>query len=272
MPNYRGACHIHSTFSSDGILSVSSIAQYYRNNNYHFICLTDHSPNEDGDTISEDEMSELVRQCERSSSENFLVIPGLECETMDEWHILAIGIKEPVDYVEWKPILKDIKRQGGISILAHPLFYENKYPEDFLFELDGIEVWNARKGRRFPELTVVDRIRKLTDEGSKITGYFGQDLHRIKDHRNLDIIISEDELTISSVVRALRSKAYLLRSPAYELTPMADFPFSANIQFYSSGWLFYRTRRLMKKLYNSVSSYGIMLPGWLRKYFKEHYS
>ncbi|MFC1493554.1 PHP domain-containing protein [candidate division KSB1 bacterium] len=272
MPNYRGACHIHSTFSSDGILSIGSIAQYYRSKNYHFVCLTDHSPKEDGETFTEEEMSELIRQCEQSSTDDFIIIPGLECETVDKWHILAIGIKEPVDHVEWKPILKDIRRQGGIAVLAHPLFFENKYPDDFLYDLDGIEVWNAMKGKKYPEVTAVNKIKKLTEEGSKITGFFGQDLHRIKDHMNLDIIISEDELSTSSVVKAFRSKAYLLRSPAYELTPMADFPFSTILRFSISGWLYYRSRKLMKRLYQSISSNGVRLPDRLLKYGRDHYS
>ncbi|MCP4727693.1 MAG: hypothetical protein GY863_21820 [bacterium] len=272
MPNYRGACHIHSTFSGDGILSVAGIAQYYRSKNYHFVCLTDHSPKEDGETFTEEEISELIRQCERSSTDDFVIVPGLECETVDEWHILAIGIKEPIDYVEWKPILQDIRRQKGIAVLAHPLFYENDYPEDFLYELDGIEVWNARKGKKYPEVTVVNKIKKLTEEGSKITGYFGQDLHRTQDYRNLDIIISEDELSVSSVIKAFRSKAYLLRSSSYELTPMADFPFSTNLQFYFSGWLHYRSRKLMKKLYLSISRNGVRLPDRILRYARDHYS
>jgi predicted metal-dependent phosphoesterase TrpH len=60
---YKGNLHCHST-NSDGKLSVDELVTMYRNQGYHFLCLSEH-----------DKYTRIIDQ--EYSDENFILLPGL---------------------------------------------------------------------------------------------------------------------------------------------------------------------------------------------------
>ena len=136
MGNYIGVCHIHSVHSDDGLLSIAELARFFKERDYHFVCLTDHSPKNDGTFIGSREMAEIVQECRTVSDEKFVMVPGLECAALDDAHILAIGITEAIQSKDWKTIVHEIHAQGGYAVLAHPLFFERRYPWENLKTLE----------------------------------------------------------------------------------------------------------------------------------------
>jgi hypothetical protein len=92
------------------------------------------------------------------SSEEFLVIPGIEISSRDG-HILGLGVSEliPRDLPAEKTV-ELIREQGGIAIAAHPFGLARKIGSVFKARFDAIEVFNAHAyfisnglARRFAE-------------------------------------------------------------------------------------------------------------------------
>ena len=259
MSNYIGVCHIHSTHSSDGDLTIAEIARFFRERRYHFVCLTEHSSKPDGSFIGEDKMKEMREECRAASSDSFVVIPGLECETDSGVHILAIGVTQPIESRNYLEVIDAIKLQGGIAVLAHPFFFERKYPQELMEQLDGIEIWNGGKVP-VPDASACFMLQKLHRKGITPLAYFGLDFHRQEQYKPLCMIVSADELSVSGVVQALKSGNYLLRSPEYEITPFADFPKHKLIQWYLYERFFFSSRRWAVKLKNKLDEKGIKIP------------
>lgn len=82
-----------------------------------------------------------------------VIIPGAEVSVLgstERMHLLALNIKTslPARRLPVREAVKEIHRQGGVAILAHPV----KYPQeinndpDLLLDLDGIETVNVSEG------------------------------------------------------------------------------------------------------------------------------
>jgi len=114
---YKGNLHTHTT-GSDGALSPEDTAQQYKKAGYHFLSITDHN---------------CITRIEKN--QGILLIPGEEmaCGRKGS-HIVGIGLKEAITYnndqitnfgknfweVSPREMAELIKKQGGVSIIAHP--------------------------------------------------------------------------------------------------------------------------------------------------------
>lgn len=271
MSNYFGVCHVHSNHSQDADLSISELAKFFKEQNIHFVCLTDHNPKEDGSFISEQEMAEIVEECAAVSDKSFLMVPGLECETEDVTHILGIGIAKPVPSKDWSQIVTNIHEQGGLAVIAHPLFFENTYDLNLIEQLDGIEVWNSKGILSIPDIPAVNMLARMRKRRHKQFGTFGIDFHRQKDLKPLRIIFSDDILTVKSVLRALKTEGFLLQSPKFELGSMSEFPVVDTLKWYIQGLFFYKTRKAAKNLQHRFESNGVKIPEFLLKLPRKFY-
>jgi len=74
--------------------------------------------------------------------DNFIVIPGSEITT-DKGDILGLFLNEDIKPQAAFEVVDAIRRQGGVSILAHP-YKRQKIDEELFRMVDGIEVFNAR--------------------------------------------------------------------------------------------------------------------------------
>lgn len=110
-----------------------------------------------------------------------VIIPGSEVSVLgatERMHLLALNIKIalPARRLSVQEAAREIHRQGGVAILAHPV----KYPQelsinpDLFLDLDGIETVNVSEGV-FP-------VERYLDKNSCYRGKFilqttGSDLH-----------------------------------------------------------------------------------------------
>jgi hypothetical protein len=124
----KGNLHMH-TSKSDGKLPPEKAIQMYAKEGYDFVAVTDH-----GIYTSGEERDDL------------LVLSGIEC-TCDQFHIVGVGMKEPVeceDDMQAQDIIDEIIEAEGIPIVAHPVWSLLDH-QDF-FELSGFigaEIWNS---------------------------------------------------------------------------------------------------------------------------------
>ncbi len=122
MKGTLGNLHTHTT-CSDGTSDYESVIQEALKLNFKFIAITDHSFGEVGPCFQGGGRcdfkicDEVLEKCRRET--RIFCMPGQEVTS--QVHILAIGINKAIGG-EWprKEQVKEIHRQGGLAILAHP--------------------------------------------------------------------------------------------------------------------------------------------------------
>jgi hypothetical protein len=133
--------HCHSYYSRDGISSPEALLRQAKKRGLNGIALTDHN-NTRGWQRAEKAAIEL----------GLLLIKGEEIkikennETIGE--ILAYFINQEIN-PKGKTIgqiIKEIKDQGGIAIIAHPHHWKKPFKklEEYKNLVDGVEVFNSR--------------------------------------------------------------------------------------------------------------------------------
>jgi len=133
--------HCHSYYSHDGISSPESLLRQAKKRGLDGIALTDHN-NIRGWQRAEKEANKL----------GLLLIKGEEIkvkennETIGE--ILAYFINQEINPKgkTTDQIIKEIKNQGGIAIIAHPHHWKKPFKklEEYKNLVDGVEVFNSR--------------------------------------------------------------------------------------------------------------------------------
>lgn len=138
--------HIHTKASFDGILSIKYIINYCVNHDINILVICDH-----------DNMSLVEKALLLGCQFNILVIPAIEYST-DIGDIIGLFIKYPCTSRNFMDILRDIKDQGGLSVLPHPS--KSHRLDKIPFEMiDLIETFNSRCN--VTQNTIANNICKL---------------------------------------------------------------------------------------------------------------
>ncbi len=100
----RGNLHTHTT-QSDGALSPKETCQWYEENGYDFLFLTDHNHN-----------------TEAPPSVGHLLILSGEEVTSPKFHLLALGSQQTIGMIpqSYAEGAQAILQAGGLAIIAHP--------------------------------------------------------------------------------------------------------------------------------------------------------
>ena len=134
METLRLDLHNHSRVSRDSSLSIDQLIAQAKARGLDGFALTDH------DAIAGN--AEALRKAAR---EDLLVIPGCEVSSR-EGHVLGLFVSHPIHAGRLGQVLADIRAQGGLAVVSHPLRKGGGVPrqalEDHLDLIDGIEVYN----------------------------------------------------------------------------------------------------------------------------------
>jgi hypothetical protein len=133
---YKGNLHTHST-ESDGQASPQQLVDMYAENAYDFLAITDHVKLTDPAALD---------------AKGLLLIPGSElhggqAELGQHYHIVVLGLREPVTYPETataQEIIEAALAQGELCFVAHPSWSSLTYLD--LLPLRGhigLEVYNT---------------------------------------------------------------------------------------------------------------------------------
>ncbi len=126
--------HVHTKYSLDGKGEPREFVEIAKLKGLSGIAITDHN-----------EIEGALEAKEYSKDMDFLVIVGEEISTTCG-HILAYNIKEKIERErEPKEIVKEIKRQGGFAVVAHPDRIPSGISSKIVRTLDvsGIEALNG---------------------------------------------------------------------------------------------------------------------------------
>lgn len=213
MTTYTGMVHVHSTCSYDGQHSLDALVQEAKRRGYRFLGMSEHS-----DTLDSDRVAEFVAACNRVSSSDCLVIPGIEFTCKDKLHLLGFGVREFIVSDNPVEVSRFIHDRGGVAVVAHPRRYGYQIPPELVSELDGIEVWNAGYDGRFvPDTNALSLLQDLRKRNPSLLGFGGQDLHRLANHDYIGLSIGAAELSHASVLEALRQGNFSIQGPLWTI-------------------------------------------------------
>lgn len=148
--------HIHSKYSHDSRMSPKRIIREAKKKGLDGIAITDH----------EEFMGAI--ETEKISKE-FIVIKGEEIKT-DLGDIIGLFLTNIVKPGDSNVVIREIKRQGGVVVIPHPLMY-HILNDDLMNKIDALEVFNSRVGT-----SANDMAKKLALKKKKI-GLAGSDAH-----------------------------------------------------------------------------------------------
>ena len=203
-----GIIHVHSTLSYDGNHTLAELASFGRSRGYSFIGMSEHS-----DTFDDAKMKVLVEECDRLSSNRFLLIPGIEFSCQNNLHLIGLGIRQFTDEKDPVEVARFVRAQGGLAVVSHPSRYGYEIPATLAGEIDGIEVWNASNDSRFvPDSSVIDLWRRLRRQNGSLAALGGQDLHRISGQRHVQLLLNGGDrgLTTDAVIARLRAGDFVV--------------------------------------------------------------
>lgn len=127
--------HIHSKYSSDGILDPEKIVKIATKRGLNGIAITDHNTIKGG------------LKAKKYENEDFKVIIGSEIST-ERGEIIGLFLEEEVKSKDVQGVISEIKDQNGIVIIPHPFdelrrsaFQPTKEDVEFI---DCIEGFNSR--------------------------------------------------------------------------------------------------------------------------------
>lgn len=151
--------HIHTRYSSCSNLEPKKIIEQANKKRLDGIAITDHN------TIKGAlEVKKLNDKIDKRYKNNLKVIIGEEIMT-DKGEILAYYLKKEIKPGKFEDVLKEIKKQNGIAVIAHPysigIIGRKNAKEDIFNDLDGIETINSRAFFNFENKKAIRKAKKL---------------------------------------------------------------------------------------------------------------
>jgi hypothetical protein len=169
--------------------------------------LTEHAENMD-----EKLMKNFLKECKDSTSDKFVVVPGLEF-SFKKAHILGLGLKKFFNTKNVKDVIGKIHRYGGLAVLAHPRKFGKVSNKKELEGIDGVEVWSFEYDGLFPRPSSIDLMKQLN-----CSAFCGLDLHSKRNLRNITTVINSDELNPNSIMENLKQNNYFIKGTFVKLS------------------------------------------------------
>ncbi|MCL6520475.1 MAG: CehA/McbA family metallohydrolase [Armatimonadetes bacterium] len=223
----RGSLHTHTT-NSDGDSPPQVIADWYRENGYNFLAITDHEKLTDPLPL------------DNNPNDNFILITGEELAMPGKGspiHANAFGITETIKAPNRtlnagrsvRRLVETIRDAGGIPMVNHPNWEKGLLHIDLLY-IDGpyiLEIANMGNGSlnegNFARLSTEQIWDYLLSNGKEVYASATDDMHSIKDGPTGPngpgkgwIVAKVPELTPKAVLTAL-SKGDFYASTGVEL-------------------------------------------------------
>lgn len=171
--------HIHSNSSPDSDSDLERIVRIAKKRGLDGIAIADHDSLYTGPT----------------NIDGLTIIPGEEITLKDDSHLLAYFITKQIKGGEYtlEEAVKEIHRQGGYSVVAHP-YREGqgmfKLPEfkKKIDLIDGIELYNSKDYDNVKRKTL-SLCRKMKNKGIIFTA--GSDAHNVDDIGCVSVCVDE---------------------------------------------------------------------------------
>jgi hypothetical protein len=194
------ACHIHSEWSYDANWSLRDLATEFGRRGYRVLLTTEHDHG-----LSKRRFEKYRECCAKASSDELLIVPGLEYSDEDNLvHILVWGqLPFLGEGLSTGTLLKTVHSFGGIAVMAHPsrLAAWKGFDPQWTEHLLGIEIWNRKTDGWAPSADA----RTLLEDTGLLT-FAGLDFHDRRQFFPLSMHLNvTGEVSEGSILEALRS-------------------------------------------------------------------
>jgi hypothetical protein len=210
----RAASHVHSEWSYDGKWQLEQLARAFSKRGYRIILLTEHDQ-------GFDESKRLRHRdaCQRASTEEILLVPGIEYS--DPSNVIHLLVWGDVPFVgsgaEPERVLSAARACGGVAVFAHPSRKEawKRFNPDWSDMVLGIEFWNRKTDGWAPSKDAWPLVQL-----SNSIAFAGLDFHDSRQFfpmaTTLEIQSPISEATVLAALRArrCRSEVFGLAAPA----------------------------------------------------------
>jgi hypothetical protein len=196
----KAACHVHSEWSYDGKWSLDKLVREFGRRGYRALLMTEHDRG-----FTQDRLLEYRDVCAQRSSDQVLVVPGIEYSDAENMvHVLVWG---PLPFLgegrSTSELLPKVRQYNGLAVLAHPSrrnawqLFDPAWSVDLL----GIEMWNRKTDGWAPSRTAPDLLKN-----KNLLPFVGLDFHTRRQCFPLSLELNLAEgITEESVLNALRS-------------------------------------------------------------------
>ena len=260
----KGAIHIHSTYS-DGEFTLARLREVYMAEGCDFVCMTDHA-----EAFDDKKLASYIDECRSLSDDRFRFIAGLEYTCDNRMHVLGYGVTSIVATSSPQEVIRRIKSEGGVSVIAHPMDSAFEWIESFEELPDGIEVWNSKyDGRYAPRPGTFRLLNRLQRREPLMRAFYGQDLHWKKQHRGLFNILKIQSSSREEVLTALSRGDYYGLKGELELPSSGLVPEALLSRFGSINGRYSRKRRMIKRAKKVIDLMGVTVPAPLKEQLRK---
>ena len=216
----RGIIHCHSDLSYDCKVSLPELSRQLRSEGFHFVALTEHALG-----VTRKAYEDFVARCRDETSDEFVVLPGIEFRCEDGVEIAGAGLWEFMEGNDAGSVVSQIHAQGGYAIWVHPK--KRGYKIDRLLECDAVEVLNAKvDGTVAPDFELLNRVleARQTEGRSSPQVIFGLDLHNLDQLRDVWIECAVRKLDAQEILASLGEGRFWSCVPQGRVSANGEMP------------------------------------------------
>ncbi len=198
----NATCHVHSDWSYDGSWPLEKLATKFSGRGCRVLMMTEHDRG-----FSAARLGEYRNACAQASSDQILVVPGIEySDAANQIHVLVWGTVPFLgEGLPTNQMLDAVRAANGLAVLAHPSRKEawKSFEPHWSEQLLGIEVWNRKYDGWAPSKTAPALL-----ESSGAIPFVGLDFHTQRQSFSLTMSLNiNGEITEETVLECLRSRA-----------------------------------------------------------------
>lgn len=204
---------MHTVLSHDGKMTLEELVSFLKGKGYDYIAITEHSYD-----IDNESMKRLVEDAAELSSDDFLIIPGIEFRCHGWVDIIGYGVVQKCDSEDPVEVINHIHNHGGVAVFAHPNVRDYPIDNHWVAILDGCEIWNvSNEGKHLPQSGGVKMFRRLARANGSLLAFTGLDLHRTESYWDLSAETYVAERSREGVLEALKTGEFRSVSPLFSV-------------------------------------------------------
>jgi hypothetical protein len=156
----RAVAHIHSEWSDDGSWTLDRLAAAFQRRGRSVLLMCEHSR-----TFTEAKWAEYVEACAKASTDDVLVVPGLEYNDAD--NVVHIPVWGDVPFLSQTPEIGDVlahtREADGVAVFAHPWRRNawRRFDPAWAKDLTAVEIWNRKYDGWAPNREAVAYAKRL---------------------------------------------------------------------------------------------------------------
>jgi hypothetical protein len=180
-------------------------------------------------------------------------------------HVLAYGVTSPVATEDPQEVIRHIKSENGVAVIAHPMDSAFDWIESFETLPNGIETWNTKyDGRLAPRPATFALLNRLQRRRPEMRAFYGMDLHWKKQYRGLFTIVAGNDLAHGRIIAAMALGDYFAAKGGLELPSCGRLAESVLNDFERTQQRYARKRRIISKTKKLIDRFGVRLPAPLK--------